>query len=90
MDNNTHNKQIEDNAHQLDSEFDVIISFVKKINTSLSLDKMVEYTLDEVIAAFQPDLAMIFLREGETLAHAGELSKAFTYDVSPLNRMRKC
>jgi signal transduction histidine kinase len=88
MESKAINQQIENQEQRHVKELDVILSFSQKTKAAASLDEVVESAIKEAIDAVKPDLALIFLREGERLVHAGELSKAFTYDQSPLNRIR--
>ncbi len=90
MENTTIRKQFDHAVEQHANELDAINSLAKKTNTSITSDMVVKYTLDEIIAAIRPDLALIFLREGDILAHAGELSNVFLYDQTPLHRIGEC
>ncbi len=90
MENSVSKKNNQDQMHQQSIELDAMISFANKTFVSESLNQVVESALDAAIQAIAPDLVLIFLREGDKLVHAGELSKAFTYDQSPLKRIRKC
>ena len=67
----TERKQAEEEIRQRAEELATLNALGRQVSQTLSLDKVVAATVDEIVKAVQPDVAFLFLREGEQLLLKG-------------------
>lgn len=85
-------KQAKDALQRKAEELAVLNVVSQEVSASLSLNQVVRVALDGVVAAAHPDLALLFLREGDRLflkLAAPENSK-FTHEETPVHRVGEC
>ncbi|MBU1877395.1 MAG: GAF domain-containing protein, partial [Chloroflexi bacterium] len=63
----TERKQAEDQLRQRNRELEALNCLVQRVSASLLVEQVVAVALEEIVAATQSDLALLFLREGDRL-----------------------
>jgi signal transduction histidine kinase len=67
-------------------------AFGQKVNASISLTQVIKTTLNEIMNSLSPDVALLFIREGNELTLQGFKStkQQFSHEKTPMHRAGEC
>jgi signal transduction histidine kinase/DNA-binding response OmpR family regulator len=73
-------------------ELDILNRLARRVNESITVDDAVQWGLREVVQAVGPDLALLFLREGEQLVLKGMCSESadVVWQPQDVHEVGKC
>ena len=82
----------EESLRQRAQEMDALHSLGSQVSLNLDLDQVVKAALDGITGAVRPDLALLFLREGENLVlkGAGPHNAGLSHGETPVHRVGEC
>jgi PAS domain S-box-containing protein len=88
----TERKRAKDEIHRRARELAAINTLGRQVSASLSLDQVVAAALEGIAEAVAPDLALLFLREGDRLIlrGTGPKSSPFTPPETPEHHVGEC
>ena len=88
----TERRQAEETIQQNMAELASLNSLSKDVNTSLQLDQVVQTIVNSSINAVRPDLAMLFLREGDKLRLLGSATQGvpICHAATPVHQIGQC
>jgi len=88
----TEQKQAEDVLKQKVLELTALSKLSQKVSSNLSLGQVVSAALDEVTTALSPDLALLFLKDGDNLILQDMKSgdPKYRHDETPVHRVGEC
>ncbi len=88
----TERKQAEEALQQQTQELAALNMLGRQVSASLSLDKVIQAALDGVASAAHPDLALLFLREGDKLILWGDnaITPKYTHEETPVHVVGEC
>jgi len=88
----TKRKRAEEALQRRAREAAALHSLTHRVSSSLSLDQVVAVALDEIAAAADPDLTLLFTRKGDDLLLQGFGPKdtGFAHEETPVHRVGEC
>ncbi len=88
----TDKKTAEMSLIEREKELSALNFIGRKVSSSISLEDVVNEALEQIAAIVKPDLAMIFIKEGEDLMlkGMGPKNNAYKYKISDKHRVGQC
>ncbi|MFQ6606898.1 MAG: PAS domain S-box protein, partial [Fidelibacterota bacterium] len=88
----TARKEAEKALKQTIQEMKAVNSVIRQVNRSLTYENVVQSSLKAIFTTIQPDLVLVFLREGDKLFFQGEIynDPHFRHNKTPVHKVGQC